>query len=127
MQVLLDRHKYLVGIHGLDQVVGNVVAYSLVHDVLFLALGDHDYGRLRRYLLDTLQSLKSGKTGHVLVENYHVEMARLHELEGVVAVVHRYWFVAFRAEKHYVGFEQVDLVVGPEYRGCHCGFDVLAG
>ena len=42
VHVLLDREQHLVGVDGLDEVVGDLRPHGLVHDVLLLALGDHD-------------------------------------------------------------------------------------
>ena len=44
MDVLFQRQEYLVGIDGLDQIVGNLLSDGLFHDVFFLALGHHHYG-----------------------------------------------------------------------------------
>ena len=47
MQIFLDGKKYLIGVYGLDEVVGNFVSNSLIHNVFLLALGNHDYGYIR--------------------------------------------------------------------------------
>ena len=57
VDVLLQRQQYLVGIDGLDEVVGNLLADSLVHDVFLLTLCHHDDRHLRCHLLDALQGL----------------------------------------------------------------------
>ena len=67
MDVLLQRQQYLVGIDGLDEVIGNLLADGLVHDVLLLALGDHHDGHLWCNLLNALQGLQATESGHHLV------------------------------------------------------------
>ena len=44
VQILLYRQKHLVGIHRFDDIVGNLRADSLIHNVLLLALRNHNYG-----------------------------------------------------------------------------------
>ena len=44
MDILLQGQQDLIGVDGLDEVVGNLLSDGLVHDVLFLALGDHNDG-----------------------------------------------------------------------------------
>ena len=113
VQIFLYRQQYLVGIHRLDQVIGDVVAHGLIHDVFLLALGDHYHGSLRRYLLDPLQSFEAGKAGHILVENHEVEVARGHQFERVAPVVDRHGVIPLCAEEKYVGLQEVYLVIGP--------------
>ena len=44
VDVLLECQQNLIGIHGLDQIVGYLLSDGLVHDVFFLALGHHHHG-----------------------------------------------------------------------------------
>ena len=44
VDVLLQRQQNLIGVDGLDEVVGNLLSDGLVHDILFLTLGHHDNG-----------------------------------------------------------------------------------
>ena len=43
VDVLLQCQQYLIGVYGLDEIVGNLLSDGLFHQVLLLALGDHDY------------------------------------------------------------------------------------
>lgn len=115
VQVFLYRQEYLVGVDRLDEVVGDVVADSLVHDILLLTLGDHYDGSGRCRLLDALQRLQPGQSRHVLIENDEVEMLRLREFEGIAAVVDGHEVISFGFEEHYVGLEEVNLIIGPKY------------
>ncbi len=45
--VLLDRKEYLVGVDGLDEIVGYLAAEGLVHNVFLFALGNHYYRHAR--------------------------------------------------------------------------------
>ena len=58
MDVLLQRQQNLVGIHGFDQVVGNLLSDSLVHNVLLFTLGHHHHRQLGGNLLDALQGFQ---------------------------------------------------------------------
>ena len=95
VDVLLQREQYLVGVDGLDEVVGNLLSDGLVHDVFLLALGDHDDGHLRGDLLDALQGLQTAETGHHLVEHDEVEGAFAAFLYGVRAVGDCHHLVTF--------------------------------
>ena len=52
MDILFQGEQYLVRVDGLDEVVGNLGADGLVHDVLLLALGHHHHGHCGLHLLD---------------------------------------------------------------------------
>ena len=99
VQVLLDGYEYLVGVDGLDEIVGYLAADSLVHYVLLLAFGNHYHGSLRLPLLYQRECLQAGKARHVLVEYYEVERLGHGHVESVAAVVGRYHIVAAVAEK----------------------------
>ena len=114
MDVLLQRQQYLVGVDGLDEVVGNLLADSLVHDVFLLALGHHHHRHLRRHFLDAFQGLQTAQARHHLVEQYQVESSFLTFLNGIGAIAYRHDFVAFLFQKEQVGTKQLYLVVSPE-------------
>ena len=115
MHVLLDRQQDLVGIDGLDDVIGDLRPDGLVHDILLLALGHHDDGRGGPHLLDERQRLESRHTGHHLVENNEVVSGRAHHVDGVVTVVACVDLVTFSLKKQHVRLQQLDFVVDPEY------------
>jgi len=115
VDVLLDREQHLIGIHGLDEVVGDLRSHGLVHDVLLLALGDHDDGCRRAHLLDLGQGFESGHTGHHLVEDNQVVGPFGGHVYRVVSVVAGVHLVAFLREKQHVRFQQFHFVVHPEY------------
>ena len=113
VDVLLDRQQYLVGVDGLDDVVGDLRADRLVHDVLLLALGHHDDGRGGAYLLDLGKGFQSGHAGHHLVEDDQVVAAFGGHVDRVVPVVAGVDFIPFLTQEEHVGFQQFDLVVHP--------------
>ena len=45
VDVFLQGQQDLVGIDGLDQIVGNLLADGLFHDILLFTLGHHDDGK----------------------------------------------------------------------------------
>ena len=51
---------------------------------------------------------------HVFVEYHEVERPGSHGVESIATVRHGHHFVAFGAQKHYMGLEQVDFVVSPK-------------
>ena len=115
VDVFLDREQHLIGIHGLDEVVGDLRSHGLVHDVLLLALGDHDDGCRRAHLLDLGQGFESGHAGHHLVEDNQVVGPFGGHVYRVVSVVAGVHLVAFLREKQHVRFQQFHFVVHPEY------------
>ena len=86
MQIFLQRQQYLVGIDRLDQIVGDAIAYRLVHDILLLRLGDHDDGHIGMRLVDAGQGLQAGQAGHILVEQHESVLSGVERLEGIDAV-----------------------------------------
>ena len=124
VDVLLDRKQHLVGVHRLDEVVGDLRADGLVHDVLLLALGDHDDRGCGADLLDLGERLESRHAGHHLVEDNQVVGLLGGHVDGVVAVVAGIDLVALLLEEEHVGLEQLDFVVDPEYLDHTVGFSV---
>ena len=116
VDVLLQRQQYLVGVDGLNQVVGYLRADGLLHDVLLLALGDHHYGHGRRHaaLLDARQRLQAAQARHVLVKQHQVEGLLAAEVDGVGSVGSLHHLVAFLLQKQDVGAQQLNLVVNPQ-------------
>ena len=58
----------------------------MVHDVFFLALGDHDDGDNRVDVLYHGQCLESAESWHVFVEDDEVEGFLAAEVDGVLSV-----------------------------------------
>ena len=114
VEVLLQREQQLAGIDGLDEVVRDLAADGLVHQLLLLALGHHDDGDEGAQLLDPLQCVQPREARHVLVEEDEVEVLRLHRIDGFVATQYGRYLVALILQKEDVGLEQVDLIVCPE-------------
>lgn len=75
VDILFQRQQNLIGVDGLDQIVGYFAADGLVHDVFLLAAGYHDHGSGRLNLLDLLQGFESGDAWHHLVEQDKVVSA----------------------------------------------------
>ena len=95
VDVLLQRQQYLVGVHGLDEVVGDFGTDGLVHDVLFFALRHHHNGGGRRDFLDLLQRFQTREAGHHLVEQHQVEGLLPALVDGIGAVAHCCHIVTF--------------------------------
>ncbi len=75
LEVLLQRKQDLVRVHRLDQVIVDLAADGLLHDVLLLALGDHDHGHRGVAVLDPVQRFQPAEPGHVLVQEDDVVIA----------------------------------------------------
>jgi hypothetical protein len=57
VDVFLQGQQHLHGIDRFDQVVGNFMTNGLVHDVFFLAFGDHYHRQGRKQGLDLVKGL----------------------------------------------------------------------
>ena len=95
MYVLFQRQQYLIGVHGLDQIVGYLLTDGLVHDVLLLALGHHHHWSLWCQLLDVLQGFQTAESWHHFVQQHQVEGTLPAFLDGISTVGHSYHFIAF--------------------------------
>ena len=115
VHVLLDREQHLVGVDGLDEVVGDLRPHGFVHDVLLLALGGHDHGRRGAHLLDLGKGFESRHAGHHFVEDDQVVGSFGSHVDRVVSVVAGVHFIALLLEEQHVGLQQFDFVVDPEY------------
>ena len=114
VDVLLQREQNLVGVDGLDEVVGDFRADGLVHDVLLLALGDHDDGCAGRDLLDEVQRLQPAEAGHVLVEQDEVVGGLAATVDGIAAVRDGVNGVVLAFEEKDVRAQELYFVVYPE-------------
>ena len=66
-------------------------------------------------LLDLLECLEAGDARHMLVEYHQIVVRSCKSLNGVGSGADGGKFIPLAFQKHYVGPEHVDLVVGPEY------------
>lgn len=114
VEVLLQRQEELIWIDGLDQVIGDLPADGLVHQLLLFALSDHDDGHEGAKFFDSLQGVEARQAGHVFVEEDQVEGLALDGLDGIGSAQDGRHFVALVLEEEDVRLEQVDLVVGPK-------------
>ena len=114
VDVFLQRQQNLVGIHGLDQVVGNLLADGLVHDILLLALGHHHHGQGGVYLLDALQGLKTAETWHLLIKQHQIEMVLTTEVDGIGAVAHRHHVITLTFKKQALRPQLLDFIIHPQ-------------
>ena len=115
VDVLFDRQEHLIGVHGFDEVVGDLRSDGLVHDVLLFALRYHDYGRRGAYLFDFRKRFEPRHAGHHLVEDNQVVGRLRGHVDGVVTVVAGVYLVSFPLQKENMGLEQLHFVVHPEY------------
>ena len=114
VQVFLDGKQNLHRVHRLNQIVGNLAADSLIHDVFLLAFRNHNHGHIGLRNLDLLQRLQSADARHILIENDEVEILLRYGVECVATVGHCGHFVAFVLQKQNMRFQEIDFVVGPE-------------
>ena len=99
VDVLLQHQQDLVGVDGFDEIVGNLLADGLLHNILFLALSDHHNRCRGRNLLDALKGLKPGEAWHLLVEHHQVKRPFTAQVYGIGAVAARCHFIAFLFEE----------------------------
>ena len=113
MQVLFQRYEYLIRIDRLDQVVGNLVAYGLIHNILFLAFRNHYYGDMRLALLDGREGLEAGQSGHIFVENNQVKMPCSAHIQRIASAHCGGHVIAFAVKEQQVRLQKVYLVIRP--------------
>ena len=114
VDILLQRQQDLVGVHGLDQVVGNLLSDGLFHNVLLLTLRHHDHREGWLQLLDAAQRLQSVQTWHLLVEQHQVEVMLSAQVDGIAAVGHSHHLIALLLEEKQVCLQQLDLIIHPK-------------
>ena len=66
------------------------------------------------HLLHAGERFETAQPRHVLVEDYQVEVLLLHPVEGVETVIHGDDFISLLTEEKNMGFQQIDLVIGPK-------------
>ena len=113
MDILLDRQQHLIGVDGFDQIVGDLRSDGLVHNILLLALGDHNHRRGWANLLDAGQGFESGNAGHHLVENDQVVTLGRSHIDCVISIIAGIDLITFGFEEENVRLQQFDLVINP--------------
>ena len=120
VDILLERKEYLVGIDGLDEIIGYLRPDGLIHNVFLLTLGDHHHWHGRRHFLDALEGLQPTYSGHHLVEEDKVETPFTAKVDGVVTIAYGDYLVAFLFQKEYMGTEKFYLVIHPQQSSIFC-------
>ena len=87
VQILFQAQQNLVGVHGLDQIIGNFGADGFLHDVFFLAFGDHDHRDGRFLFLHFRKRFQAAHSRHVLVQKDNVEIGVFENINRVTPVV----------------------------------------
>ena len=90
-----QREEYLHRVDGFEQVVGNLRADGLVHQVLGLVFRHHHHGYVGLLRLNASQGFKTRKPWHVLVEQHEVETSLAAKVDGIGTVRTGGYFVAF--------------------------------
>ena len=99
LQVFFEQQEELIRIHRFDEVVRYLSPDGLCHDMLLFAFRYHDDGCVGFQLFDLLQSIQSADAGHVLIEEYDVEVVILHGFYGIVATKYGCYLIPFLFEK----------------------------
>ena len=111
---LLETGQDLVRVHRFDQIVADLCADGLVHQVLRLILGDHDDRDMRVLLLDAGEGLQPRHAGHRLVQQNHIDRLRAQEFQGIGTVREHGDCIALRFQETLLGFQAFDLVIYPK-------------
>ena len=127
VDVPFQRHENLHRVDGFEQIVGNLCADGLVHEVLGLVFGDHHHGHVGLHLFDGGEGFESRESRHVFVEEHEVEPLCATKLHRVVAVGGGGDVVTSFFEKKAVGAEQIDFVVHPKQACTHGQFVLVGG
>lgn len=112
--VLFQGQEYLVGVYRLDEVIGNLRTYGLIHDVLLFALGAHYDWRSRLNVLYLLQGLQSAESRHHLVEQDKVKGLPFAFLYCVGAVADGNHLIAFLLQEDDVCLQQLYFIIHPQ-------------
>ena len=70
MHMFLEAHQDLTRVDGFDEVVGDLLADSLLHDMFLFGLGDHHYRHFGVQALHLLERLETRHSRHVLIQEY---------------------------------------------------------
>ena len=104
VHVLFNRKQELVRIERFDEVIGNFIPDSLVHDALLFALRNHDHRRIRGDFLDVGKRFQSGQSRHVLVQKDNVERLLAAKVDRVLPAYDWHHLVALLRQEKDVGF-----------------------
>ena len=112
--MLLYEQQNLAWIYWLDDIIGNLTADSLIHNILLLGLSDHNHWRGRADILYQRQGLKACHTGHHLVKDNHIVGVLGNHIYSIVTVVAGINHATAILERENMWLEQLYLVVYPK-------------
>ena len=113
VDVILDGEQHLIGIDGLDDVIGDFRTDGFVHDILLFAFGNHDYGGGGTHLLDLGKRFETRHAGHHFVEDDQVIGAVADHVDRIVTVVAGIDVISFLPQEKYMRFQQFDFIIDP--------------
>ena len=105
VDVLLECQQNLLRIDRFEQIIGNLRANGLVHQVFRLILCHHHDWHVGRSLLDGRQRLKSAESRHILVEKDEVVIVFSAEVDGVWPVRARLHGISLLFQENDMPFE----------------------
>ena len=114
VQVFFEGKQNLIGIYRFDEIVRNLAAYGLLHDVFFFAFGNHDYRKSGIAVLYHVQHFQARKSGHIFVQKHYVYRLVSQHFKCFIAVYCRCYRIALGFQKKNIGFEQIYLVIYPQ-------------
>lgn len=102
--MFFDGEEYLVGFDRFDEVVGDLAAEGFVHDMFFLAFGDHHDGNLWMIAFDDGEGVQAAHAWHVFVEKHEVDGCFVEHFDGFVATGYGNHLIAFFLQEKDVRF-----------------------
>ena len=117
MDMRLEAQEYLAGINRLDQIIGYLLADSLLHDMLLFRFGNHNHRYFGMQTFDLLKRFQSRHSRHVLVQEDDTESGMLmtENFQRILAVTGGNDFVVLLFQINNVRLQQVYLVINPKY------------
>ena len=103
------------GIDGLDEIIGNLAAKCLIHNLFAFVFGNHHYRHVLIDFADGAESVEAAESGHIFVEEDNVESVGAHLVDGVETVGSGRDVISLAPQKKYLNFQEVNLVVNPKY------------
>ncbi len=80
---LFETQQHLVGINRFDQVIGDLAADGIIHQVLRFIFGDHHHRDLLIDLFYFGQCFQTGNTRHGFIEQYNIERVIFHKIHRI--------------------------------------------
>jgi antitoxin (DNA-binding transcriptional repressor) of toxin-antitoxin stability system len=114
VQVFFNGKQQLIGVNGLNQVIGYLMTDRLIHHILFFALGNHHHRQRWADVTNGSQRLQPRKSGHIFIEKDNIERLFMAGIDSILSADNGNYLKSLVLQKEDMRLKEINFVVCPE-------------